>query len=125
MRRGHDAPITIFYVYADTDEDLRQQLDLHLALLKRQGVLTSWQESLAGALWEQEREQAFIEASADSAVGECRFLASDVCYQEQMQRALERQKRGEVQVLPILVRPCRRDECPVYASADGADKWKQ
>src|ERR1700676_4563243 len=98
-------PTTIFYVYADTDEQLRQQLEKHLALLQRQGVLVSWQESLAGAEWEQEQEQAFTKASLILLLVSADFLASDVCYQEQMVRALERQTRGEVQVLPILVRP--------------------
>jgi tetratricopeptide (TPR) repeat protein len=105
-------PITIFYVYADTDETLRQQLEKHLALLQRQGVLTSWQPVLAGALWEQEREQAFNETSLILPLVSADFLASDVCYEEQMQRALERQKRGEVQVLPILVRPVEMTNAP-------------
>src|SRR5450755_1448951 len=98
-------PTTVFYVYADTDEALRQQLEKHLALLQRQGVLTSWQESQAGALWEQERAQTFNEASLILLLVSADFLASDVCYKEQMLQALKRQKRGEVQVLPILVRP--------------------
>jgi hypothetical protein len=98
-------PITVFYVYAETDETLRQELEKHLALLQRQGVLASWQESLAGAEWEQEREQRLGEASLILLLVSADFLASDVCYKEQMLRALERQKQGEVQVLPILVRP--------------------
>jgi hypothetical protein len=97
-------PITVFYVYAKTDEELRQQLEKHLTLLQRQGVLASWQESQAGALWKQEREQGFKEAALILLLVSADFLASDVCYQEQMHQALKRQVRGEMQVLPILVR---------------------
>ncbi len=68
-------PITLFYVYADTDEELRQQLEKHLVLLQRQGVLASWQ---------QEREQRFNEASLILLLVSADFVASDVCYQEQM-----------------------------------------
>jgi len=52
------------------------------------------------------------------------FLASDVCYQEQMQRAFGTAKAGRGAGAPDPGAACRRDECPVYASADGADKWE-
>jgi TIR domain len=116
-------PITAFYVYADTDEELRQQLEKHLALLQRQGVLTSWQESQAGALWEQEREQAFNEASLILLLVSADFLASDVCYQEYLVRALERQKQGEIQVLPVLVRPVDVTNAPFLHLSMVPDEW--
>jgi nuclear transport factor 2 (NTF2) superfamily protein len=40
------------------------------------------------------------------------FLASDACYEEQMQQGLERQRKGAVQVLPILVRPVALTHAP-------------
>jgi hypothetical protein len=33
------APVTIFYVYAHEDEPLRNQLEKHLRLLSRQGLI--------------------------------------------------------------------------------------
>ena len=36
------APIEVFYSYADADEDLRIELDKHLSLLQRQGIITTW-----------------------------------------------------------------------------------
>src|SRR5262249_3499530 len=40
------------------------------------------------------------------------YLATDTCYQEMLD-ALERQQRGEVRVLPILLRPCDRSAPPL------------
>jgi hypothetical protein len=40
------------------------------------------------------------------------FLASDACYEEQMQQALERQRRGAVQVVAILLRPVALANAP-------------
>src|SRR5690348_6308034 len=100
MRR----PISLFYVYAEQDGDLREKLEKHLALLQRQGVVTRWQQSQAGALWEEEQEQALNRATLILLLVSADFLASNVCYEEQMQRALERQRSEEVQVVPILLR---------------------
>ncbi len=105
-------PITIFYVYADADEGLRQQLEMHLALLKRQQVIAGWQQSLAGDPWAEKAEEALNDAALILLLISPDFLASDVCYEQQMQRALERQKRGEVQVIPILLRPADGKDAP-------------
>ena len=34
------------------------------------------------------------------------FIASDYCYEEEMKRALERHRKGETRVIPVILRPC-------------------
>lgn len=34
------------------------------------------------------------------------FLASDYCYDVEMNRAMERHERGEARVIPVILRPC-------------------
>jgi hypothetical protein len=41
-------------VFAEQDEVLQRELEKHLALLQRQGVISTWQQSLAGARWQEE-----------------------------------------------------------------------
>ena len=41
------------------------------------------------------------------------FLASDYCYDIEMQRALERHKSGEARVVPIILRPCDWQHSPL------------
>src|SRR6266700_1345906 len=40
------------------------------------------------------------------------FLASDYCYNKEMQQALERHKRGEARIIPIILRPCDWHNAP-------------
>ena len=42
---------SLFFSYSHKDEDLRDQLEVHLSTLKRQGLLSSWHDRriLAGA----------------------------------------------------------------------------
>ena len=50
---GH---LEIFYSYAHEDEELRNQLEKHLTLLKRQGFISGWYDRLisAGTDWARE-----------------------------------------------------------------------
>ena len=35
-------PIKVFYSYAHKDEEMRDELNKHLSILQRQGLITSW-----------------------------------------------------------------------------------
>ena len=105
---------TVFFSYAHADESLRDRLDRHLTMLKRQGVIDVWHDRrlLPGepidAAIASELERAdliLLLVSPD-------FLASDYCYEREMRRALERHAAGEAQVLPVILRPCDWHEAP-------------
>jgi len=36
--------VNIFFSYSHKDEELRNELEIHLAALKRQGVITTWHD---------------------------------------------------------------------------------
>ena len=50
-----DSPIEVFYSYAHEDELLRAELEKHLSLLYRQGLIAAWHDHhiLAGTDWTQ------------------------------------------------------------------------
>ena len=102
------APLLLFYSYAHEDELLREQLEKHLSLLKRQGFISGWhdREILPGATWAQEIDVHLESASIVLLLVSPDFLASDYCYEVEMQRALERHRCGETRVIPIILRPC-------------------
>ena len=98
----------LFFSYSHKDERLRDQLETHFALLKRQGVLTTWHDRRINAgdrldgVISDELERAdiiLLLVSAD-------FLASDYCYGVEMTRALQRHKAGSALVIPVILRPC-------------------
>ena len=38
------APVTLFYSYSHKDEDLRDELDGHLKILERRGMVQAWHD---------------------------------------------------------------------------------
>ena len=107
-------PITLFYSYAHVDEPLRQQLEKHLSLLQRQGLIFPWHDRaiLPGDEWAKDIDEHLNTASIILLLISPDFLASDYCYDKEMQRAVERHTRGEAGVIPILLRPCDWHSAP-------------
>jgi len=97
----------VFYSYAHEDEMLRDEIEKHLKLLQRQGLITSWydQQIFAGTDWAKDINTHLETASLILLLVSSDFLASDYCYSTEMKRALERHKANEAQVIPILLRP--------------------
>jgi hypothetical protein len=106
--------VTLFYSYAHEDEDLRKQLEDHLSLLHRQGLLSSWHDRaiLAGGNWAGEIDDHLNSADLILLLVSVAFLASDYLYDIEMQRALERHQRGEARVIPIILRHCDWSNAP-------------
>ena len=98
----------VFFSYSHEDEAFRDQLEKHLALLKRRGLIEPWHDRrvLPGQVF-----AAAIDAALDAAdivllLVSASFLASDYCYSIELARALERHRTGSVVVIPVIVRPC-------------------
>jgi hypothetical protein len=99
--------LEVFFSYAHEDEKLRDELVKHLSLLKRQGVIRDWHDRriTAGTEWAgaidthlQSAEIILMLVSAD-------FMASDYCYDVEMQRAMARHEAKEARVIPVILRP--------------------
>ena len=101
-------PLKLFYCYARADVRLRKRLDDHLAILKREGVISEWHDGdiSAGQEWEEEIHQNLQSAHLILLLISSSFLASDYCYAIEMQKALEKQETGTARVIPILLREC-------------------
>src|SRR6266487_1344924 len=107
MDQQHDSPVTLFYSYAHEDEALRNELEKHLHLLRRSGSITTWHDRqiVPGTDWAHTIDRHLNESSIILLLISADFLASDYCYNIEMQRALERHQRGEACVIPIIIRP--------------------
>jgi predicted ATPase len=101
------APVSVFYSYAHEDEPLREQLEKHLSLLRRQGLISDWhdREILPGTEWSREIDEHLETASIILLLISPDFLASDYCYGIEMQRSLQQHQANEARVIPILLRP--------------------
>jgi TIR domain/NACHT domain len=107
-------PLTLFYSYTHEDEMLCQELDRHLRLLQRRGIISAWYDRkiVPGTDWSKDIDYHLNQASVILLLVSSDFLASDYCYQVEMQRALERHQSGEARVIPILLRPVDWHEAP-------------
>lgn len=107
-------PISLFYSYAHKDEHLRNELEKHLHLLSREGLISPWSDRkiLPGEQWAKEIDANMEAASVILLLVSPDFLASDYCYEIEMQHALERHKRGEARIIPIILRPCDWQHAP-------------
>src|SRR6266702_4114160 len=100
-------PVSIFFCYAREDEALLKKLKVHLSPLQRQRLISVWHDRdiSAGTEWEQEIKTHLDAAQIVLLLVSPDFIASDYDYDTEMQRALERHRRGEAKVIPIILRP--------------------
>jgi hypothetical protein len=99
--------IEVFFSYSHKDEELRDELEKHLSILKRQGVITGWHDRRIGAgrEWAGEIDTHLNTADVILLLISSDFLASDYCYDVEMKRAMERHEAGEARVIPVILRP--------------------
>ena len=98
--------IKLFYSYAHEDEALRERLEVHLKLLKRQGILQDWHDRDidAGSEWAQQISAHLESADLILLLISPDFIASDYCWDIELKRAMERHEAGEARVIPIILR---------------------
>jgi tetratricopeptide (TPR) repeat protein len=116
MNEPISVPLSLFYAYAHQDEALRGELDKHLSLLQRQGVITARHDRLImpGTDWVQALDHSLNEADIILLLISADFLASDYCYGKEMQTALKRHQNDEACVIPILLRPVDWQSAPFH-----------
>ncbi|WP_316347354.1 toll/interleukin-1 receptor domain-containing protein [Desulfuromonas acetoxidans] len=98
----------IFFSYCHADESLRDELEKHLTILKRQGHIETWHDRriVAGENIDQEIDQNLNTSEIILLLVSADFLASDYCYDVEMKRAMERHDAGQAKVIPVILRPC-------------------
>ncbi|NEU71868.1 toll/interleukin-1 receptor domain-containing protein [Hassallia byssoidea VB512170] len=106
--------VKVFFSYSHKDEVLRDDLATHLSLMKRKGVIEAWhdREITAGAEWANAIDDNLNAADIILLLVSANFLASDYCYDIEMQRAMERHEAKEARVIPIILKPTDWSDAP-------------
>jgi hypothetical protein len=104
----------IFVSYSHRDRSFVDELQSHLSLLQRQGLIDVWHDSeiTAGAEWSQVIDQQLESADIILLLVSASFLASDFCWSVELKRAMERHEANEALVIPVILRPCLWTEAP-------------
>jgi hypothetical protein len=110
-----DNILEVFFSYSHKDEDLCDQLNAHLAALKRQSVIKNCTDRriTAGDEWRDEIEKHLDSADLILLLIGADFLNSDFCYLIETSRALLRHESGDARVIPVIVRPVDWQDLPI------------
>jgi internalin A len=114
MRCAAADALRLFYSYAHPDEHLRDELEIHLKLLERQGLIQNWHDRriFAGSEWEDDIDDNLERADIILLLVSAYFIASDYCYKKEMAYALEKAEKNEAVVIPIILQPCNWKAAP-------------
>ncbi len=106
--------LEVYYAYAPQDERLGRELEKHLILLERAGVISGWHphKMLPGARRTETITTFLNAADIILLLISPDFFASDDLYQGELLRAKERSESEGTCVIPILLRPYNWKEHP-------------
>ncbi len=139
-RESKNVGVKLFYSYSHKDEALREELETHLKILQRQGLIDEWHDRriVAGQEWAPEIDKHLEEADVILLLVSADFIASNYCYEIEMQRAMERHEAKEARVIPIILRENNwtgapfgklqalpKDGKPVKLYSDKDAAWKE
>lgn len=82
--------IDLFLSYSHHDVAMRNELEVHLSVLKRNGLVRAWHDRqiTAGSDLDREFSEHLEQADVMLLLLSPHFLASDYCYESEAQRAL-------------------------------------
>jgi TIR domain len=105
---------TVLFSYSHKDESLRNRLETHLALMKRQGTIQTWHDRrlVAGDEFDGRIGEELERADVILLLVSPDFIASNYCFDVEMKRAMERHESGAARVIPVILRPCDWHSAP-------------
>ena len=106
--------INIFIIYAREDAAFKNQLNNALAPLRRNGLVCQWHDDqiLPGEKWEDRITENLSQADIVLALVSADFLASAYIQTTELKEAFKRHKKGETEIIPVIVRSCNWDIDP-------------
>lgn len=99
---------SVFVSYSRQDEAWKDRLVKHLRVSLDPEVIRVWDDTRipAGSAWAEELQSAMRGAKLALLLISADYLASSYVREVEMPALLERSRKGELPVLPVLVRPC-------------------
>jgi hypothetical protein len=106
--------INLLFSYSHKDEDLRNELEKHLSILKRNGIIDAWHDRRieAGSDFSASISEHLKKANIILLLVSADFLSSDYCYDLEMKEALRMHAQNQAVVIPVILRPCAWQRSP-------------
>lgn len=104
----------IFISYSHKDEQYREELEKHLIMLRRSGLIETWTDRkvMPGQEWGKEIDAKLKAADIILLLVSSDFLASDYCFDVEVAQAMRQHEQGYSKVIPIILRPCDWHDTP-------------
>lgn len=114
MQSSAASKIKVFVSYCDQDDVIKEKLQMHLTMLQREEKIETWHVAAieAGLKRDMVIQTHFEAADIILLLVTADYIASDKCYEQQMQLAIERHNQGKVRVIPIIMKPCDWESSP-------------
>lgn len=109
------APFNAFISYSHKDEWLKDEFIEAMSALSRSGKTVLWDDRriLAGKYLETEISKAIHSADVMFLLVSSSFIASDYCMEIEFKKALELNSKGQLYIVPIIVRECDYNITPL------------
>ena len=119
-------PLRIFMSYSHKDEEYKNDLDLHLANLKRQGLIEVWQDRKIspGDEWDEAIKQALLESDIVLFFVSPAFMASRYIWETELPGAFALRAQKKAVIVPIFVKPVDDADSP-FAKLQGLPRDKK
>jgi hypothetical protein len=97
-----------FVSYSHHDTWALERLKAHTAMLRRQGLIETWNDIEIPPGGEIDQHVADALAGCDLFIPliSADFLNSFYCYERELAAAMQRYDRGEIQIVPVVIEPC-------------------
>ena len=104
--------INISIAYSRKDSNVLEQLRVHLKILERKKFVKLWYDGLIqpGEEWDKKVKLKLETSEIILLLISSDFIASDYCYNIELQKALEKHENNSAFVIPIIVRDCLWEE---------------
>ncbi len=100
--------VKVFTSYARKDAELKEEFDVHLAMVKRDPQVEIWSDEdiEVGSEWDDSIKNNLKEADIILLLVSPRFLASSYIFDVEIKEAMEKHENKEAFVVPIILKPC-------------------
>ncbi len=115
--------LKVFLSYSHKDEAMKDELDNHLSALKLAEKIETWNDRkiLPGEEWDDNIKRELKEADIILLLVSSDFNSSKYIWEIEVKHAIERHKKGEAKVIPIMLRSVDYENLP-YAGLQGLPK---
>lgn len=104
----------LFICYSHEDEKYRVRFEKHLKQMQREGTIDSWSDRkiIPGKDWNNEIDSNIENSELIIFLISQDFIASEYCYEVEMQKALQQADNGISVVVPVIIRACLWETLP-------------